>query len=113
LGLLDVPLTNNVAETSNFLFKKYLKQTGPPCNNLNKKKPYEVLLASKFYLETEWHLIDLSKYQQEEIEIKEQFKSQLEKSSKDLPPYQFQTPKDIIKEIKRNHGGTFSLISLS
>ncbi len=101
----DVPLTNNVAEISNSLFKKCLHQSGPPCQGLNGKKPYEVLLASKLYLESEWQANNLSKYKQGDFEIKADFKQFLELNPEDMPFYHVELPKDTIKEINKTRAG--------
>lgn len=108
-NLQDIPLTNNPAETSNAIFKGYLKITGKPNNNVNEKKTYEVLLACKHYLESEWQASDLAIYSQGEFEVKKEFKKYLLKKMEDMPHYHIRTSEDIIEEVNAVRAGKLSL----
>lgn len=104
-NLQDIPLTNNPAETSNAVFKRNLRMTGKPNSNLNHKKTYEVLLACKNYLESEWQNSDLATYSQGEYEIKTEFKKYLLKKMEDMQHYQIPTSTDIIQEVNAARAG--------
>ena len=106
LGLQDLCLTNNPAETSNAVFKNYLRLTGGSNEDLNKKKTYQVLLASKNYLEAEWYNSDLANYCQGEYEIKESFKYLIQLGITKKRHYKIPTSKDIIDQINANRKGT-------
>lgn len=113
LNLQDVTLTNNPAETSNAVFKEYLRHSGNPKRLLNEKKTYEVLLACKNYLEYEWQNSDMANYGLGDFEIKDEFKNYLEKNMNDMPLYVIPTAQDMIEETNEKRTGNNLMCSFS
>jgi hypothetical protein len=84
-------LTNNPAETSNAVFKKYLRLTGEQTEILSNNRTYQVLLASKSYWEAERYIADLAIYNLGEFEIKDDFKYLMQLGIKEKPHYKIPT----------------------
>jgi len=101
-GLSDEPLTNNVAEATNAVFKGYLRSAGIPNQILNKKQLHEVILASKSFLECEWQALERSLYKQGDFEVKQKFQKFLLKNSRDMPPFNLALPNDVIRQINND-----------
>jgi len=99
-------LTNNVAESTNAIFKEYLGRTGDHNENLNLKELHEVVLTVKSYLESEWRALERSLYQQGEFEVKPEFQKFMLKKRETMPAYNFQTPNDILLQIVQDRKGT-------
>jgi len=112
IGLEDKPLTNNVAETMNAIFKEYLATTGDFKENLNLKELHEVVLTCKSFLESEWQALDRSLYRLGEFEVKPEFQKFMWKKREAMPAYKFQTPNDILKQIIQSKTGIFLSIFL-
>jgi len=106
-GLAEETLTNNVAESSNAIFKAYLNEAGIPNKSLEKKTTYEVLAATRCYLESEWQSLDRAYYNQGEFQVKERFRKYLLKKSDKLPGYDIPTANDQISEQIKLRKGTF------
>jgi len=98
-GLDDHLRTNNIAEASNAVFKMYLQNTGVPNKDLSTKKTYEVLAATRSYLESEWQGLDRASYMNGEYVIKNQYEKTLLKRQDQMPSYFIPTANDNIQKI--------------
>lgn len=109
-GLEEIPLSNNPAETSNFVFKTYLRATGIRSDELSKKKTSQVLFAAKSYLEMEWYNSAISIYSQGEYEVKSEYKRYMEKNIDDKPQLIYQTYHEVVKEVNDSRKGEIFII---
>jgi len=84
-----------------------LNEAGIPNKSLEKKTTYEVLAATRCYLESEWQSLDRAYYNQGEFQVKERFRKYLLKKSDKLPGYDIPTANDQISEQIKLRKGTF------
>jgi len=84
-------MTNNPAETSNFVFKMYLSATGSTSDKLSNKKTNQVIFGTKNYLELEWYNSEISVYSQGEFEVKNEYKKYMEKNIEEKPQHILQS----------------------